>query len=158
MKRPWNIINSPIYSLMTTSGEDVNMNICTYVTAISMKPKLYMIGIDYKTKTYDNLINSDFAILQILSSTQTSLVKTLGKKSGHTYNKTNYLKKKQVLSQWNQQSILKDSAAVLQLTKTANYHINGDHEIFIFKVEKSKTFQEQDILMFQDLIDQKIIL
>ena len=41
MKRPWNIIDSPIYSLQSVDEEGkINMNICTYVTAVSMKPKI----------------------------------------------------------------------------------------------------------------------
>ena len=53
MKRPWNIISPPVYSLVTYDEEGkVNMNICTYVSAVSMKPKIYSIAIDYTTKTY----------------------------------------------------------------------------------------------------------
>ena len=32
MKRPWNIISPPVYSLVTYDDEGkVNMNICTYI-------------------------------------------------------------------------------------------------------------------------------
>ena len=56
MKRPWNIIDLPIYSLQTTDKKgNINMNICTYVSAISIKPKMYSIAIDYNTKTFENL-------------------------------------------------------------------------------------------------------
>ena len=45
MKRPWNIISPPVYSLVTYDEEGkVNMNICTYVSAVSMKPKMYSIA------------------------------------------------------------------------------------------------------------------
>ena len=45
MKRPWNIINPPIYSLVTYDETDnLNMNICSYVSAVSLKPKLYSIA------------------------------------------------------------------------------------------------------------------
>ena len=55
MKRPWNIISPPVYSLVTYDEHGkVNMNICTYVSAVSMKPKMYSIAIDYTTKTYKN--------------------------------------------------------------------------------------------------------
>jgi len=67
MKRPWNIIDLPIYSLQTTDKKgSINMNICTYVTAISIKPKIYSIAIDYNTKTFENLEDSSEAILQIV--------------------------------------------------------------------------------------------
>ena len=68
MKRPWNIIDLPVYSLLSNDiNGNINMNICTYVSAVSMKPKIYSIAIDFKTKTYDNLIASDRVVLQLLS-------------------------------------------------------------------------------------------
>ena len=46
MKRPWNRINTNIYSLLTQNSEsDFNMNICTYVSVVNMTPKIYMISI-----------------------------------------------------------------------------------------------------------------
>ena len=61
MKRPWNIIDSPIYSLQTVDEKGkINMNICTYVTAVSMKPKIYAIAIDYNTLTYKNVKKRGF--------------------------------------------------------------------------------------------------
>ena len=40
MKRPWNIIDLPVYSLLSNDvNGNINMNICTYVSAVSMKPK-----------------------------------------------------------------------------------------------------------------------
>ncbi len=92
MKRPWNIIDLPIYSLQTTDKKgSINMNICTYVTAISIKPKMYSIAIDYNTKTFENLENSSEAILQILSFDNMKLVRNLGKKSGYKLNKNHFL-------------------------------------------------------------------
>ena len=44
MKRPWNIVDHAVYSLVSYDNENnINMNICTYVSAISMKPKVFMI-------------------------------------------------------------------------------------------------------------------
>ena len=58
MKRPWNIVDHAVYSLVSYDNENnINMNICTYVCAISIKPKVFMIAIYYGTKTYDNLLN-----------------------------------------------------------------------------------------------------
>ena len=67
MKRPWNIINPPIYSLITYDETDnLNMNICSYVSAVSLKPKLYLIAIDYSTKTYKNLKQNSVVVLQVI--------------------------------------------------------------------------------------------
>jgi len=68
MQRPWNKANEVIYSLVTKDQDkNQNMNICTYVVPISMKPKKYMIALDPTTKTYQNFLHSDHAVLQILS-------------------------------------------------------------------------------------------
>ena len=92
MKRPWNIIDSPIYSLQTVDRNGkINMNICTYVTAVSMKPKIYAIAIDYNTLTYKNVKNSNQFVLQLLSKNQIELVKKFGKKSGYKFNKDKFL-------------------------------------------------------------------
>jgi hypothetical protein len=39
MQQPWNIPNLSVYSLVSSLNEKSNFNICTYVSAISMKPK-----------------------------------------------------------------------------------------------------------------------
>lgn len=158
MRRPWNIINSPIYSLATYENGKVNMNICTYVSAISMHPKQYLVAIDYKTQTYQNLLEADHAVLQILSFDNIKLVKPLGKKSGKKTDKQAYLLKKDALIDWNGHQVLKGAAAYVQLRKIEAYNSGGDHEHFFFQMEKFKTISEHNILMFQDLIDQKIIL
>lgn len=158
MRRPWNIINSPIYSLATYKGDQVNMNICTYVSAISMQPKQYLISLDYKTQTYENLLKNDLAILQILTFNNIKLVRALGKNSGKVTNKQSYLSKKDALVRWNGFDVLGGAAAYIQLRKTASHNSGGDHEHFFFSVEKFKTIDDQNILMFQDLIDNKIIL
>ena len=158
MKRPWNIINSPVYSLATYQQDKVNMNICTYVMAVSMKPKMYAIAIDYDTATYQNLKDTKTCILQILSEQQIDLVKPLGKKSGLKTDKSAYLKKKELLTSWNDHQVLSNTSALVKLKKDSSQNVGGDHEIFFFSVEKFKTISDDNLLMFQDLIDANIIL
>lgn len=68
MQRPWNKVPQVVYSLSTISTEKKNnMNICTYVVPISMKPKKYMIALDPNSKTYDNFCKDGEGVLQILS-------------------------------------------------------------------------------------------
>jgi flavin reductase (DIM6/NTAB) family NADH-FMN oxidoreductase RutF len=88
LKKPWNLSNVTIYSLASYDTEqEPNMNICTYVTPISMTPKLYSIAIYRNTKTLENCLHSQKAVLQILSKEQIQFVTTFGKKSGLNYNK-----------------------------------------------------------------------
>ena len=159
MKRPWNIIDLPIYSLQTTDKKgNINMNICTYVSAISIKPKMYSIAIDYNTKTFENLEDSSEAILQILSFDNMNLVKNLGKKSGYKLNKNNFLVNNDLLNNWKGVEVLKNISACLKLKKISSVSHQGDHAIYFFDVITYKTFSDNNILTFQDLVNNKIIL
>ena len=92
MKRPWNIVSPPVYSLLTFDADGkLNMNICTYVSAVSMKPKMYSIAIDYTSKTYKNLEKSSKVVLQLLSSENLKVIRKLGKVSGRLFDKERYL-------------------------------------------------------------------
>ncbi|MEP0986610.1 flavin reductase [Ekhidna sp.] len=158
VKRPWNIVNVPVYSLATYDRGQVNMNICTYVTAVSMKPKLFMVAIDYSTKTYENLKNGSQSVLQVLHQDHKQLINSLGKKSGKSFNKLEFLQKKNLIDDWNENNVLKGACGYLELKKMGHKNIDGDHELFWFKVTKSSTKSEKEILMFQDLIEEGIIL
>jgi len=136
----------------------VNMNICTYVTPISLKPKQYCIGVYHGTKTLDNLHQNHPVVLQILNKEHLSLVKVLGKKSGFHHDKQTYLEERNLLTQWNEYTVLKGCNAYILLNKISNFKTSGDHEVYVFNVQKSKTLQEDNILMFQDLVNAKIIL
>ena len=159
MKRPWNIINLPIYSLVTYDETDnLNMNICSYVSAVSLKPKLYSIAIDYSTKTYENLKLNSFVVLQLLSKSHLKIIRKLGKISGYLFNKEKYLRSKEMLEDWRRNIVLKDTCALIELKKINEINIEGDHAIFTFSVSKYTTLSEDGILTFRDLIENKIIL
>ncbi|HCN37941.1 MAG TPA: hypothetical protein DIS94_09550 [Bacteroidetes bacterium] len=99
-KKVWNIPDLPVYSLATYDRKSkVNMNICTYVTAISLKPKLYAVAVYEKTKTLKNIKNSDICVLQLLSKSQFNLIKKLGQTSGINFDKENYLNNKNFLEE-----------------------------------------------------------
>lgn len=157
MRRPWNIINTPVYSLSTFSDGRLNMNVCTYVTAISRRPKMYAIAIEYGTQTFFNLEKSDDCVLQLLSVQQIELVSVLGKKSGINYDKEKFLKKRGALSQWKTHTVLSACSAYLYLEKVEKI-MTGDHFLYLFRVKGSQTMSGDNILMFQDLIRERIIL
>jgi len=158
VKKPWNLSDVTIYSLASYDTEqEVNMNICTYVTPMSMDPKLYSIAVYRNTKTLENCLNTQKVILQILSKDQIQLVNTLGKKSGLNYNKKKYLDKKQVLTFWENQEVLKECAAYVLLEKVEVIDIEeSDHILFIYKVLKAKTNHNQ-LLTLNDLRDKKLV-
>lgn len=155
MQKAWNVPNLPVYSLATYQNNIVNMNICTYVTKVSMQPKLIAIAVFHHTKTLENILDSELAILQLLHSTQFNLVKKLGQTSGLLYNKHNYLQKKDLLEKWNNHLVLKNTSAKMLIQKKESIK-TGDHDLFIFEVLKSST-QNKDYLQQDVLRDKKII-
>ncbi|GAB4249150.1 MAG: hypothetical protein Tsb0034_28530 [Ekhidna sp.] len=157
-KRPWNIVDMPVYSLATYSDNQINMNICTYVTAVSMKPKLFMVAIDYSSKTFENLDKGSECVLQILHQDHKDLVNLLGKKSGKLINKSETLESKKMITKWNAHQVLAGACGYLKLNVRGRKNVQGDHELFWFEVVKSKTNSEHNILMFQDLIKAGLIL
>lgn len=159
MKRPWNIISPPVYSLVTyDSNGKLNMNVCTYVTSVSMKPKMYSIAIDYTSKTYKNLEKSSRVVLQLLSLSNLKVIRKLGKASGRLLDKERYLRSYNLINQWNGYSVLKDVSAIIELEKKSVVKHHGDHAIFFFDVTAFKTFSESNVLSFQDLVKSRIIL
>ena len=155
MKKPWNVINPPIYSLATYEGERVNMNICTYVTAVSLKPKQFAIAVYEKTKSLENLRTNNTAVLQLLHTSHINLINILGKKIGTTYDKNQYLRKYNHLEKWDNIDVLKNTCALLFLKKRW-LKITGDHTLFLFDIVASQTFNS-DILTLQDLRDKKLV-
>ena len=159
MKRPWNRINPNVYSLMTSCEEaGYNMNICTYVSVVNIKPKIYLISIDKSTLTYKNLTNTPVSIvLQSLSIKNIKLVKLLGKKSGFTYNKQKFLENRKLTSVWKGNNVLNDCCFLIELHKLKEIHEMNDHCIFTFEVKSFENISD-DFLLFQSLIENKIIL
>lgn len=155
MRRPWNLIDSPVYSLATYAGGQVNMNICTYVTAISMEPKIYAIAIYKNTKTLENMQNTEHAVLQFLHPEQFKLVKNLGQRSGVNFNKHRYLSKNNLVENWNGYDVLKNTAARILLQKI-DFKETGDHLLFTFKAEKYKSYHPE-VLTSEILRIKKII-
>jgi flavin reductase (DIM6/NTAB) family NADH-FMN oxidoreductase RutF len=134
------------------------MNICTYVTVISMSPKIYSIAVDYHTKTFDNLGKTSTAVLQVLNKKNIGLVRYLGKKSGNRVDKQIYLERKDCLTQWKGYPVLKDANAYVELQIMDRKNVKGDHELFWFEAINFRTISEDNVLMFQELVNQKIIL
>ena len=100
---------------------------------------------------------ADTTILQILRKSHLDLVNTLGKKSGKNMDKHKYLAQKNLLLKWKGFDVLKEAAAYLLLEKQSK-RITGDHTLYTFSVKNYSTHYDDEILMFQDLVEHKIIL
>jgi flavin reductase (DIM6/NTAB) family NADH-FMN oxidoreductase RutF len=156
MKKPWNIVQLPVYSVVSNDGDKWNMNICTYVSAVSMKPKRYIVAVYHGTKTLENLQQQKTFILQLLQKDQYKLVSVLGKKSGLRYDKEKYLQRKNQLTDWRGYQVLSAAAAWLEL-KIIRFIPAGDHDLFLCDVLNSKVNVQENILTTQWLSEKKII-
>ena len=157
--KPWNQPNLPVYSLSTYSPEShkINMNICTYISCISMKPKLYSIAVYKNTLTHNNTINTEDFLLQLLSMQNLNIVKKLGKTSGlKQSNKLSKIHLNQTSIQ--QLSYLDNIVSYIHLKKIKFIPIQGDHDILIAQALSYKNFLDpSQILYTYDLKANNII-
>lgn len=168
MKKPWNIPDLPVYSLMTEINGRVNMNICTYVSAMSMSPKRYAVGVYYQTKTLENIQNGSSMVLQLLHESQYAVVRNFGLKSGITKDKHEFLRKKNSgdvshphkapyeCVQWNDHVVLKHAVAYLELKPVWNQSA-GDHELYMCEVNRYQANHSDGVLSLRLLGEKGII-
>ncbi len=163
-RRPWNRVNQQVYSLSTLdSSAKINMNIATYATPITLKPKSYVVAVYRGTKTHSNIFDKPNAhfLLQGLSTEQIKYIRTLGQKSGMNYDKAAYLAKQNLdfyEIDGKSYGYLPDSAFLLlcKLTSSVKY---GDHDLVMAEVVKIIADQkDSELLTTQHLIDKGIIL
>jgi flavin reductase (DIM6/NTAB) family NADH-FMN oxidoreductase RutF len=155
-KKPWNRINLPVYSVSSKAGTAENMHICTYVSAVSMLPKRMMVAVYHGTKTLQLLEQNPHFVLQLLANHQYNLVNQLGKQSGHSVPKIQRLHKRNLLTEWNDFSILKDALAVMEL-KVINEMEGGDHRMYLCDVVAYKNMNEGEALTVDDLRRHNIV-
>ena len=164
-RRPWNRVSQQIYSLSTLDANGkINMNIVSYATAATLKPKSYMIAIYRGSKTHANIFDksaNEYFLLQGLARPQSKYVRPLGQKSGLRYDKEKYLSK-QNISFYNlndsDYAYLPDCGFVIacKVTSTIAY---GDHDLITAEVVKIvEDNSAAQLLTTLDLIEQGIIL
>ena len=149
--------NPAVFAISTFDEDHLTVNICTYVMAISRNPKMYAISIEKGSKTLENLQAGSQCIIQLLQQSQSHLIRPLGKKSGYGYDKHRYLETKGELTLWQDCLVLNNCCAYVYLEINEQSDV-GDHILFTGKAIKYKTLDEKNILTFQHLIDQRIIL
>jgi flavin reductase (DIM6/NTAB) family NADH-FMN oxidoreductase RutF len=155
-KKPWNRINLPVYSISSKTGDAGNMNIITYASQISMKPKRFVCGIYYNTKTLENVLTGHEFVLQLPADTQYRLVDLLGKKSGYQIDKIAKLSKRNELTEWNGFYVLKNCLSVIQLKVVSDFH-GGDHHGFLCDVVAYKNLNAGSALTLDILRAHKMI-
>lgn len=156
MRRPWNRVDLPVYSVSSHAKGEYNMHICTYVSAVSMDPKRYMVALYEGTKTRALVEESGHFLLQLLAKDQYKLIKHLGQQSGHKKDKLALLKKRNLLTTYHGFYYLHDALAIMEcnVTETIN---GGDHKLFICDVLSWKNLQDGPPLTTGYLQEKKII-
>jgi flavin reductase (DIM6/NTAB) family NADH-FMN oxidoreductase RutF len=155
-KKPWNRVNLPVYSISSRFDNMYNMNICTYTSAVSMKPKQLMVAIYNDTKTLEIVNNSTTFVLQLLAAKQYRMVDLLGKKSGKNIDKISRLEKRELMAEWNGYKILKDALALIEL-EVVNTMQAEDHTLFLCTVIDYKNLNEGEALTLDNLREHRLI-
>lgn len=154
--RPWNRVDLPVYSVSSWHGEEQNMHICTYVSAVSMQPKRYMVALYHGTKTLELVEKNGHFLLQLLSDRQYPLVRLLGQKSGHRANKIASLKKRGLLEIYKGRVYLKEALALVEC-RVLDSMDGGDHTMFLCEVVSYRNINPGSPLTTGLLKEKKIV-
>ncbi len=167
MKRPWNLINVPVYSVSSRKNGMTNMNICTYVSAVSMEPKRYMVAVYHNTQTIENIQNKNEFVLQLLAESQFGLVRNFGQKSGKMFDKQGFLNRKNqnkiaekenpyAIVFWNNFEVLSNAVSLI-LLKPIQIIPAGDHDMYLCDVVTFENLNDSPILTLDVLRQKKLI-
>ena len=147
MQKIWNRPNQSVWSLATIDSSNIgNMNICTYVTSVSMKPKLMMVAMYHNTKTYKNVTTTKKAILQLLSEELAPVTRICGHLSGNTTDKLARIRKRYSIDTLHEIPFFTKSAGYMELTLQKIIPIGGDHDLAIFTVVSHKNLNDKKVL------------
>ena len=147
MRKIWNRPNQAVWSLSTVDANGVgNMNICTYVTSVSMEPRLIMVALYHGTKTHANVLETKRALLQLLSEPLAPIIRICGHESGHVTNKIIRLQKKYEMETVQGLSFFTTAAGYLELALVKVVEIGGDHDLGIFSVIIHKNLHDVPLL------------
>ena len=122
------------------------MNICTYVTAISLEPKLMLIGVYKDTQTLENINVGKRVLLQLLTEELAPVVRVCGQQSGKKIDKIKRLSKRYDLTEKIGLFYFDKAAGYIELQVEQLTETSGDHYLLVAKVLTSKNLNEVKIL------------
>ena len=147
MRKIWNRPNQQVWSLSTVNESGVgNMNICTYVTSVSMEPKLMMIAVYHGTQTLKNLKLTNRVLLQLLSQDLAPVTKVCGHMSGSKIDKIKRLQKRFEIKTHNELPYFSLCAGYLELEVTHILEVGGDHDLVVCAVTNAKNLSNTPLL------------
>lgn len=153
-KKPWNRTSPPIYSIASRHDARYNMNICTYVTPISMKPSRMVVGVYKNTLTLELVNLQNEMVLQLLSEEHYRLIKLLGQTSGYNRNKIAAIKSP--LINYKGFQCLESSLALIHL-KVISSTDAGDHWLLLCDVSSFINLNEGLPLTMDMLRTKKLV-
>jgi flavin reductase (DIM6/NTAB) family NADH-FMN oxidoreductase RutF len=130
-KKPWNRTNPTVYSIASRYEDQSNMNVCTYVTPISMKPSRIVVGVYKNTLTLELVGHQNEMVLQLLSEDHYRLIKLLGQTSGYEKDKISAIKSP--LVNYKGFTCLESSLALIHLNVISKTDA-GDHWLMVCDV------------------------
>lgn len=141
MKKPWNRTDQPVYSVSSFHDDDTNMHICTYVSAVSMQPKRFMVALFKGTRTLELVSREKRMVLQLLSAGQHRLIPLLGRKSGHDTDKLAILERRGLLTCWEGIRVLSEALAWMDLSVIGSMDA-GDHVMMLCELVRYRNHLE----------------
>lgn len=147
MRKLWNRPSLPVWSLSTVDEDGkINFNICTYVTSISMQPKLMLVALYKGTKTLENVEQTKRGVLQLLTEELAPVVRVCGQMSGHSINKYSRLAKRYQFADQAGLPYFTAAAGYMELAFTTFSETGGDHVLALARVVQSKNCNDTAIL------------
>ena len=147
MRKIWNRPNQTVWSLATVDEGGIgNINICTYVTSVSMGPKLMMIAVYHGTKTHANIAATKRAVLQLLPETLAPVIRVCGHESGNDINKMKRLQKRYAIAALAGIPFFVDCAGYLELSVQQLLSVGGDHDLAVCSVASHKNTADVPLL------------
>lgn len=156
MKKPWNRINIPVYSVSSWHAEKYNMHICTYVSAVSMQPKRFMVALFKGSLTLELVEKNPHFVLQLLEEKQYRLIDLLGHKTGRKTDKIALLKKRKAVTEWKNFIVLHEALAWMELTVISSMDA-GDHVMMLCELVSYRNNIEGNPLTLDTLREKKLI-
>ena len=158
MRKIWNRPAYPVWSLATNDGAgEGNFNICTYVTPMSLQPKMMMVALYHHTKTLENARKTETAVLQLLTESHADIVRTCGRPSGRAVDKIARVSKKHEIKKVGDFPYFADCAGYMELSFVDFQEVGADHVLGVAKVTRSKNLSDEAILTTDYLKEHNII-
>lgn len=152
---PYAQLSTPVYSLSTCDAEggSQTMNLVTYASPISLKPRQYAMGVFVGTLTHSNFLATGRGTLQVLGEQHAALFNLLGKTSGRDVDKLAAIANSGFpLLKHGDVHVLADSCGWMDLAIVGDPLPSGDHDVVICEVTAYRSLQNYARPLYTDTL------